>query len=72
VFFPEKGETNQVLVAKRICNKCSFKQECGEYSLYFSVLGVWGGMSGADRRYIRNQLRITPKELLPLTAVKSA
>lgn len=51
LFFPERGSTDDVLEAQKICTGCQVRIEC----LRFAVLnterrGVWGQTSEDDRR----------------------
>ena len=63
VFFPDKGATKQkVQIAKAICNECTVEQQCADWSLQFSeraLLGIWGGMTGKDRRIARRKLGLS-------------
>ena len=52
LWFPERGEPTHH--AKNICNTCPVKQDCLEYALEIpNCVGIWGGMSGRQRRQIR-------------------
>jgi WhiB family redox-sensing transcriptional regulator len=52
VFFPDHGESRWP--AKRICDLCPVKRECGEYAVALNINhGVWGGLTPQDRRRIR-------------------
>lgn len=70
VFFPEKG-INQFATkgnyAKRICNNCLAKEECLEYALSHSVMGIWGGTTENERRKLRRKLKILAVPVLPPT-----
>lgn len=59
-FFPTKGASQKkVEQAKAICNTCKVKQDCYEWSIQFperSLMGIWGGMTGKDRRAERKRL----------------
>lgn len=51
LFFPERGETVKAAEAKRICQGCPVKRQCGEYAVQTGdVYGIWGGKSNKDRR----------------------
>lgn len=54
-FFPERGQSTEP--AKAICRACLVRQECADYaaSLPEPTGGVWGGMSGRDRRRVRSR-----------------
>ena len=66
VFFPTKGASKEkVQVAKAICNECTVAQQCADWSLQFSeraLLGIWGGMTGKDRRTIRKKLGLSDND----------
>ncbi|MFC5938266.1 WhiB family transcriptional regulator [Corynebacterium choanae] len=54
-FFPEKGGSTRD--AKRICQKCSVRDECLEYALATEQrFGIWGGRSERERRRDRQRL----------------
>ena len=63
VFFPDKGASKEkVAKAKAICNKCAVRQECYNWSIQFSeraLHGIWGGMTGKDRRAARKKLKFS-------------
>jgi len=66
VFFPTKGASKEkVQQAKAICNECAVKQNCRDWSLQFSeraLMGIWGGMTGKDRRAVRKKLGLSKNE----------
>jgi len=66
VFFPDKGASKQkVERAKAICNECSVQKQCCDWSLQFSeraLMGIWGGLTGKDRRTIRKKLGLTDND----------
>ena len=40
--------------AKRLCRLCAVRRECLEFAVESSIPhGVWGGMSGIERRALR-------------------
>ena len=52
VFFPERGISTRD--AKLICSACPVRKECLEYALMNGErFGVWGGLSGSERRLLR-------------------
>jgi WhiB family redox-sensing transcriptional regulator len=56
-FFPERGES--AAQAKAICAMCSVRQPCLEFALQHNVsCGVWGGLSGRERRQVLRQRRM--------------
>ena len=52
-WFPERGEDVQRL--KAICGECLVRQECETYAMSLGpqLEGVWGGLSGLQRRRLR-------------------
>ena len=51
-FFPE-GEGGAPEPAKRVCAACEVRAQCAEYALENRELwGVWGGLSGRERRQL--------------------
>lgn len=57
LFFPERGAS--VARAKAICAECPVREQCLEYSLNIpNVVGIWGGLSGRERRNYRRDLRL--------------
>lgn len=56
VFFPERGETHLVTLAKSVCSLCPVAEECGRFALETNQRGgTWGGTSGRDRRRIKGE-----------------
>ena len=54
-FFIERGDS--CAPAKAVCARCLVRTECLEYALANSIQhGVWGGLSGRERRGIRRQI----------------
>ena len=48
-FFPDKGGSSRP--AKQICGRCSVSEACLTYALENGIReGIWGGMSGRERR----------------------
>ena len=53
VFFPDKGQTGRD--AKRICAACPVTKPCLEFALAHGITwGIWGGLSGRERRQLRS------------------
>lgn len=51
-FFPGKGGSPRV--AKTICGRCPVRAECLEFAIEMDITeGVWGGLSGKQRRPLR-------------------
>lgn len=58
LFFPTGEEDQRVERAKAICSVCPVQEECLQYALATNQTeGVWGGMTGAERRRLRRRLR---------------
>lgn len=54
LFFPEKGESTRE--AKEICRGCVVREDCLECAMaHYEKFGIWGGMSGKERRRVRRQ-----------------
>lgn len=65
-FFPEddrKVYPNKPMLIKT-CNNCEVLKECQDYSLRYAVLGWWGNTSEKQRRAKRQQLNITPIQIV--------
>lgn len=60
LFFPERG--NPVAEAKQVCRGCMVRKDCLEYALTNAeVFGVWGGLSGQERRRLRRKQNTPPQ-----------
>jgi WhiB family redox-sensing transcriptional regulator len=56
VFFPAEGMSEAR--AKAICAGCRVRDECLAYSIETRMdSGVWGGLTGPERRMVRRSLR---------------
>ena len=63
-FFPEGSSiTEENRIAKKICNKCVWKEECLTYALHYKVTGIWGGTSLNERDNLRKKLNIIAKPI---------
>jgi WhiB family redox-sensing transcriptional regulator len=59
-FFPERGES--AVAAKAVCATCRVRQPCLEFALEINVsCGVWGGLSGRERRQLVRLRRRSPR-----------
>jgi hypothetical protein len=57
-FFPERGDTLAVDLAKTICQGCPYLEPCRQYAIADpSLSGIWGGLSGKERRLTRSSAR---------------
>lgn len=59
------GDVKDKAMLTRICNGCSAKYECLEYSLKWNVDGFWAGTTARDRTMLRRKRNLIPKPLLP-------
>lgn len=59
LFFPSRESSPaQVVAAKRICGGCPVLKQCGDYAVAAGErIGIWGGMTGDERREIRREAR---------------
>lgn len=58
LFFPRGEDESMVDEAKAICVRCPVAEECLQYALATNQTeGVWGGLTGAERRRLRRRLR---------------
>jgi hypothetical protein len=73
-WFPEKdhsgglgtlfnAQSEEVKIAKSICNSCVHKTECRQWGLEHEKHGIWGGLAENERRPIRQRLNIIVKEV---------
>lgn len=62
LFFPERGETGHYSYADeargypamQVCRGCPVRTECGEYGAK-ERFGIWGGLSGRQRKQARTR-----------------
>ena len=52
----DDADPAQVRRAKTICAACPCRVECGLWALEHDELGIWGGMTRAERNRIRAQI----------------
>jgi WhiB family redox-sensing transcriptional regulator len=58
LFFPIGDEEDSVMAAKAICEACPVREACLGYALSTNQTeGVWGGMTGPERRRLRRRIR---------------
>jgi WhiB family redox-sensing transcriptional regulator len=55
-FFPDKGESAKVRIAKKICSACPVVAECMAFGIN-EPFGIWGGTTEVERRKIRKLQR---------------
>ena len=54
IFFPERGDNSAKNLAVEMCGRCPVQVNCLIYSLNTGPkVGIWGGVSGRDRRRVR-------------------
>lgn len=53
----------EVAAAKKVCRRCPLIEPCLNYSLVWSVQGVWGGTAENERQGIREWNGIVPKPI---------
>jgi hypothetical protein len=44
------GEKERINTARRICERCSVRQDCLEFAIGTDSTGIWGGMDTAERK----------------------
>ena len=61
VFFPKKGCSKaEYERAKNICRTCVVSLQCKEYAMQWDeryLIGIWGGLTGIERRSERKRIR---------------
>ena len=58
LFFPARGDNDAVDAAKAICARCEVRADCLAYAYANDeYVGVWGGLSGRERRQARARRR---------------
>lgn len=56
LFYPERGEDNAQAVA--VCRDCPVREQCLDHAVRNGeTYGVWGGLSGKQRRRLRRDRR---------------
>lgn len=58
-YFPESdaGNALEVKWAKDMCRECPVRVQCAEFAIKWQPAGIWGGLTGLDRRRIHENLR---------------
>jgi WhiB family redox-sensing transcriptional regulator len=59
LWFPDRGEADNGRTAKRICSSCPVRAEClADADVYGdnTTAGIWGGLSGPQRRRARRDI----------------
>ena len=58
IFFPIGDGEELVAPAKAVCAQCPVREACLQYALGTNQTeGVWGGLTGPERRRLRRRLR---------------
>jgi WhiB family redox-sensing transcriptional regulator len=53
LFFPEgKNKREQEYNAKQICGSCPIVTDCLQFAIDNEQMGIWGGTTEEERRYI--------------------
>ena len=54
IFFPERGASTDISLAKETCAECPVKEQCREYG-EMERFGFWGGVSARGRAKLRSK-----------------
>jgi WhiB family redox-sensing transcriptional regulator len=58
LFFPVGEEDAKIDAAKAVCAACPVRDVCLQYAIATNQTeGIWGGMTGAERRRLRRRMR---------------
>ncbi len=58
LFFPQGEDGSLAAPAKTVCAGCPVQEQCLQYALATNQTeGVWGGMTGPERRRLRRRIR---------------
>ncbi len=64
LFFPlSPKDTQQINLAKQVCQECVVLNDCYVYSLNVNVDGVWAGTTPEQRKISRKKLKIVPIQI---------
>ena len=65
IFYPGRGDTEHLRLARKTCASCAVRRECLEAALVSGEhFGVWGGTTEQERRRIRRRRRLLAAETL--------
>lgn len=68
LWFPEKGETHNARIAKKMCwEQCPVRQQCEDYAVANTVIhhGIWGGRTPQEIRRLRSERGVPDGAELP-------
>lgn len=60
MFFPEPDSRyleSTIRIAKDICTRCPYVEECLEWALSHNEIGIWGATTEKERQLIRRRAR---------------
>ena len=60
---PNSSTYPSITLLKKICGNCKVVDKCLDYSLKHEVLGYWGNTTEFQRKKMRKQLNIIPRQL---------
>lgn len=60
LFFPEHYRSEDIPVAKAICNRCAIKAACLAEAIAEDYEGIWGGTTSYERRKGRSPINYVP------------
>lgn len=56
--FGQAANTERLKIVRPLCKECPVRQQCLEYAVDNSIdIGIWGGLTGRERRKYRNGRR---------------
>jgi WhiB family redox-sensing transcriptional regulator len=55
LFFPHSSSYAQIPRAVAVCERCPFRRPCLAYALTHDVHGIWGGLTGEQRKELRRE-----------------
>jgi hypothetical protein len=54
---------SDIKMLRKICSDCTVINQCLDYALKHEVLGYWGNTTEFQRKRLRKQLNIIPRQL---------
>ena len=62
LFFPDDDEPKlarqKTVAAKEICRECNIVADCLSYAISANEVGIWGGTTTKERKYLRHRVRV--------------